>query len=776
MIYSDFVKKYALFSALLIAGSLEASTIGIIGGTDFVNGLAYSALVSFPDQAPLSLEVPSGNIKSVAINELGQALIVGEAIPPPGPAYATLVSPARQVSSLSLGIASGVINSVSINSSSEGLIGGKNGTVGYAAFVSPAGLVSSLSISADTIDSVSINKVSEGLIGGTNSNTGYAAYISPAGLVTPLTLGLSTSSAINSVSINKASEGLIGGNNGAVGYAAYISHAGNVSSLPLGISNGVVLSVSLNSSSQGLIGGQDAALNAAYAALVTPAGQVNRLALGFNGVIRSVSINSTSEGLIGGFDIITNVPYAAFISPTGQVTSLNIETSIGQINSVSINEFGQGLIGGYNNGGYAYAALVLPTGQVTPLKLGFGGFMSSVAMILFPQMPTTALHGNNLDFASYINQYAPQDVFYFIPAIYDGTLSQALESAAPTRNAFSLFTADNNVFFLDSLLSNHSQNVRQARRKSERSAFPQVSLLFASNEEELIKPVVPEVMQERPLQIWGTVLGALTYQKAQHQTPAFQPTTGAAIIGFDGKITTQSWLGCGAAYAYTHIHEKKGAGHANINQEYLFLSSLWNDGHFYFDAALWGGLFQIENVRKIQMTGFEFTSKSHPKGLQVSPHVETGYGFNSRSGWLTTEPFVMFDWVSNWQRHYREKGSGPFNVAQKKLYSSFLRSETGVRVYETVQFENWSLVCQEKISYVNKKPFDVGRVNAFIVGSAGSFTVETLMNTQNLGVAELEFLFQPKNPKYPYASIQYQGEFGSMYQSHTVSVDLTWDF
>jgi hypothetical protein len=174
------------------------------------------------------------------------------------------------------------------------------------------------------------------------------------------------------------------------------------------------------------------------------------------------------------------------------------------------------------------------------------------------------------------------------------------------------------------------------------------------------------------------------------------------------------------------------------------------------------------------LTAFEFRTKAHPKGWQVSPHLEFGYDFNSNK--LTTEPFVMFDWINNWQKAHKEHGSGPFNAGHKRHYSSFLRSETGVRVYETFRFDRWNFVIQEKVSYVNKKPFNVGRIKAFLIGSPGTFTVETLTTTQNLGVAELEFIFQPHNLHYPRATLEYQGEFGSMYQSHLASLELTWKF
>ena len=281
---------------------------------------------------------------------------------------------------------------------------------------------------------------------------------------------------------------------------------------------------------------------------------------------------------------------------------------------------------------------------------------------------------------------------------------------------------------------------------------------------------------EQSYQIWVDVLGSLAYQKRQHQSPAFDPTTGAAIVAFDAKATTHAYFGGGAAYAYSHIHEDKNAGHANINQEYLFIYGLWDNTKLYFDAALWAGLFQTENIRKIHMTGFDFQSKSHPKGWQLEPHFEIGYDLSSDSYDETFEPYVMLDWISNWQGSYKEKGSGPFNAGQKNHYSSFLRSEAGGRFYQTVRYCTWNLVFQEKVGYVNKKPFNVGTVNAFLVGAPGSFTVETLTTPQNLCVAELQMIFESNDPKGAYGSIDYQLEYGSMYQSHVVSLNVNWSF
>ncbi len=370
------------------------------------------------------------------------------------------------------------------------------------------------------------------------------------------------------------------------------------------------------------------------------------------------------------------------------------------------------------------------------------------------QIPTFGLTHNNLTLAKYINAHAPYDAFYFTPSVLDGTLPQALESAAPTRHAFDVFTADNNFFSLINSFTQHTEDTRHYWRIQEEERLCAIS--------------------SRPHQFWIKMLGTASCQKAEHQAPTFQPWMAGLILGFDAHSTAVSTYGIGAAYTHTYMHQKKDAGHSRIEQEYLFLYGMWEKNHFYGDAALWGGLLQIHNVRNIEMTGFAFKSTSHPKGWQFAPHAEAGYHNGYKI--ITFEPFAMFDWASNWMRHYKEKGDGPFNFGQKKHYSSFLRSELGLRVYQTIQFPSCRLIFQEKGSYVNRKPFHVGTVTAFLLGAPGSFTVETLTTAQNLGVASAKVLFEPNNPCYPYGSIAYQGEFGSSYQSHQLSLNLAWNF
>lgn len=826
---------------------LADSPTGILGGQD--NGAPWAAFLDgsgniMPIQA--SLLPSSGSIYSVDINNFSQAIIGG--FDNNSNAYAAFSNSPSEVNAIAGLETNAMIQAVAINDSNKAVLAGTSPPTGitqnfYLALTSPGGTltqIANIPNYAAQARTAAINN--EGYVfggGQTTTNHAYGVIIDPSNNVNVFhngpPPGYYESSAMNEFNLTIAGGG---DGNSSGSWASFIDANGVETVLP--VSGGPIpspvdsqiLSVAINNSSNAIIGGYNYTGTVPYAALVTSSGLVTNLpvsgdALPASGKIKSVSINEAGNALIGGNS--GSSPYAAFVSSSGSVTNLTMPSN-GVINSVAIDQFGNGLIGG-KNGAAAYAAVISPTGQVVSLSgLPAIGVINSVAIgRFFSNVPTLNLTGNNKRYAKYINKYAPQDAFYFLPAFFDGTLNQALESAEPTRNAAAVFAADNNMFSLNKSLSSHLRSQRRfksLRRSSPPSqgiAFDDEELaegydefkgseystrltayadedifdegyLFAAADELEEEEFVEEdgtascgtsQGSERPFTLWFDAIGYLASQKSQHQTVGFDPYAAGFVLSL-GRNINQHWqAGGGGGYTYTHIHEHHDAGHSDINQEYLFLYGSWSSTHFYADAALWGGLFQISNVRKIHMTGWDFRSTSHPNGWQLSPHAEFGYEHLFRTHWLKHQgqysgwaisPFAMFDWVNSWQNSYREKGSGPFNAAQSSHHSSFLRSEIGLRFYELWGFCSWRFSLEEAVSYVNKKPFEVGTMNAFLVGSPGNFTMITLSGTENLAAAELSATFEPVNHVYPNGSVTYQGEYNSAFQSHQLTLEIAWDF
>jgi len=136
-------------------------------------------------------------------------------------------------------------------------------------------------------------------------------------------------------------------------------------------------------------------------------------------------------------------------------------------------------------------------------------------------------------------------------------------------------------------------------------------------------------------------------------------------------------------------------------------------------------------------------------------------------------PFVMFDWVNNWQGSVKEHGKADLNLRIDRHYVSLLRSEVGIHILETFQLNNGELAFEESFSYVNRTPFNAKRVSTYYVGSISTFNVQMFSNqTVNLGALRLTGRFNPCNLKLPYFFLTYQGEFGSKLQSHVLAFEV----
>ena len=114
-------------------------------------------------------------------------------------------------------------------------------------------------------------------------------------------------------------------------------------------------------------------------------------------------------------------------------------------------------------------------------------------------------------------------------------------------------------------------------------------------------------------------------------------------------------------------------------------------------------------------------------------------------------------------------------MGQKGRYGCLLRAEAGLRLHERVEFCWGKLVLFEKASYAYRKAIKTGRITAFLVGSPGSFTVDTLTGAQNVGILEFVTLFVPTN-KMPNINLSAQGEFGSKYLSVQGQITIGKDF
>ncbi len=241
------------------AASLNDSDVGLISGEGVVTDMMmntlvvpYAAYIIDGSAVPISTPITTGNVFAVALNDRGNGILGGFAVPD---SYVALVNPEGGYMQIDAPIGGGSIRGVAINNSEVGLIGGQD----------------------------------------TDGNA-YAAYINSSGIVIPLFSSSPFLGNFNSVAINEAGVGLVGGQNNNNLYAALVQSNGTVTSLIPDLIDGEILSVSINEEGVGLIGGQQGPN--AYAALVAPNGALTTLDVSSEQIIYQVALGEISDAVV----------------------------------------------------------------------------------------------------------------------------------------------------------------------------------------------------------------------------------------------------------------------------------------------------------------------------------------------------------------------------------------------------------------------------------------------------------------------------------------------
>lgn len=654
----------------------------------------------------------------------------------------------------------GIINSVAINSSGLGLIGGVVFPyAGYAGFITPDGKLTPLTgISTQTISSVSLNSSGQGLIGGGYLQFGggpqvgaYAAFVNSNGSVTPLSGGsLPSFGLIESVAINTYGAGLIGGTNIALNqaYAALVSPQGTVTELS-GITSfsTEIFSVAINSSGAGLFGGSLLG-TAPYGGFVYPTGLVSPFALPLvDGVINSVALNDAGTGIIGGQ--VESNSYAAFMSPNGALTPLS-GLPRGQILSVAINQSGTALIGGEGLGGVSpFAALVSSNGAITVLSNGLSSEIS-IDSVAINDAGVGLIGGSISNTSGYAALVAP-----------NGTLTPLSYLPMPdiTSVAIALLNLTTGPYF--SVMNGQlaaSQALETHLNQQHQLCSPEILACDSAS-----------AFCKEGVRVWSAPFGGYLHQSAQDDCPSYTNRTAGLLVAAEGMLSSLL-VGGGIEYGYNYFHVSNQSGHGHIQQETAFVYVSLDRSIGWISGALWGGVFELQNERHTLST---ITSTASPIGGLLSPHLEGALTVKTNRTFLTWEPFFILDWVNVWQRAYTEKGKAGLNLIFPSIYTCFLRSEAGVRWYETFCYSWGRLLLEEKLSYVNRAPFGFSSVTTSFIASPSSFPIAIGGNsTENLGAFQFRSSLIPTKPIYPYGALDFQLELGPHFQSYSFLFEL----
>jgi hypothetical protein len=742
----------------------ESDVAGLIGGYSDSDGYAAQVISDYSTSS-CSLPSPgtSFTIQSVAINETGIGLVGGYSGASTN-AYVAKIT--ADGTATQLGITTPLyISSVAINSSGIGLVGGCDNYQVYAAKIAADNSITTIplptTVDSAWINSVALNNSNVGLIGGKVS-TDYGAYVSRIAAdntATTITLtDVQQYTAVTSVAINSSGLGIIGGGHGYK-YSLYVAKIAANSSVATPVTTPEVTSVwasvnsaAINDSGTAIIGGyyyDNTPRNNIYvAAIAADAFTTTPLISLFasdSDAISSVSINSSGVMLAGGN--LNGTAYVARITADHVVSTISLPgLGSSSVNSVSINDLGVGLVGGLNNNS-AYAAVIAPNGEATQLTLSSLGSLSCINSVAINNTITS----------------------YFVPksvGLYTSAINTQL-SFCSALNAH--FTALNGMKNESSAMQKHSWF--KQHKQSQLTAFNEVKKKSSATQRTswFKQRKQPHLSLQKTHNIWVAPLGNYTRIQKQGKIPTFTNEVIGMLAAYEYNHSNFQ-IGGGLGYAFNYVHCSESLGHGYIQEEVSCLYGSYQHNHFWFDVALWAGVYQYHNDRHVLFT---FTSKTHTHGWLLSPHIELavpfGFGYENK---YSVEPFVMCDWVHNRLHRFTESSASGLSLVMGSQYTSLLQSEGGVRFYEKLQSKEGQLLLEEKLSYINMTPFHFHGVNTYFVGSASTFAVAIgSSKMEHLGGVQLQGTFFPKHST-TYFGWVFNGEFNPSYQSYFTSLHL----
>lgn len=394
---------------------------------------------------------------------------------------------------------------------------------------------------------------------------------------------------------------------------------------------------------------------------------------------------------------------------------------------------------------------------------------NNLELIYHSSLLTAGLSGNALIVANYLNQYGGAAAINPLLGFDINILKDALDSISPSRNAYSGYISNLNAFSVNRLVNSHMDYLRALDKVAPKNQFVASLLADASG-------VIPgPINSERPnhYSTWISSFADFAHQDGSNQNPSFNFISESVLIGFDYRTPSIGTFGTSFGYLHTYFYDDEKLGHGNTNSGFF---SLYGDAvinYFYIEPALLGLYNATGNMRHIAFSGFSANASANIYSWELAPHLEIGYDVDF--GWLDILPFTSIDYAVNWQRGYTEEGATPYNATQNDKTTSMIRSEIGLKFFQTWPFNWGSIFLKEKASYVFEKPFG-NSITTFLTGIPTTFTVTALTQDLNLGSIGLE-LFSSIGNKSPFGiALSYDGEFGSNYLSNEIMITLNKSF
>jgi len=279
------------------------------------------------------------------------------------------------------------------------------------------------------------------------------------------------------------------------------------------------------------------------------------------------------------------------------------------------------------------------------------------------------------------------------------------------------------------------------------------------------------------LYVWVDGLGDFSNQKNTHFASSPQvgygSTTAGAVGGIDFNFRDNFYVGALGAYTHSNVSYKSHQGHGAINSSYagLYVSAIGDI--FYGNAAVIRSWNHYDAHRNIVYPGMNETARNKHSGNQVLTHFDTGLNFNAWD--LTIRPFDSFDYITQQEQSFKERGGGLTNLSVLGKTFRMIRNELGLNFAKCFSVDRDTVLVDAKFSWVREVRLNGKSSTSQFVGTGVHFTTVGYFVSRSLFSPGLSVTYVTFDDLV-HVMAYYNGEFGSKYSDQSVGLEIGFQF
>ncbi|MCI0381896.1 MAG: autotransporter outer membrane beta-barrel domain-containing protein [Chlamydiae bacterium] len=277
---------------------------------------------------------------------------------------------------------------------------------------------------------------------------------------------------------------------------------------------------------------------------------------------------------------------------------------------------------------------------------------------------------------------------------------------------------------------------------------------------------------DKPFAIWFSELGNNILQDKASRLRGFKTLTGGALLGMDGRVYKNLFLGTAAGYTYTDLNWKNHAGKTNMSTYYLGGYGDWNINHFSFDFAILGNFFHSHCKRNIDFPIVDRTAKSKQHWWGVMEHLGVSYLFCYRS--VKIYPYASGKYFSLFYSDFKEHGANALDLDVRSHSDHLFRTESGLRIRREFCTAHGVLIPEGTISVIYFSNPSGTKIKSRFAGLPENFTVKTGDHAFVAGAFSFDLGFVGGDMFF--FSFGYKGEFANKRIEQELNLNLRWQF